>query len=156
MEAVVIDDASTTEAALAALDSVERTPEVRAGLWQLVRLLPPGRYLGGARNEAARHAAGKFLFFLDDDNCLKPHALSTLLHVARVTSADILTVVNDKWASTQSPIAGDVVTKDSEQWLPLGPALTVGIFRNCFGDAAALVSASAFRMLGGFSEVRHH
>ena len=40
----------------------------------------------------------------------------------------------------------------TERWLPLGDAAAVGLFKNCFGDAASLVERRAFEALGGFTE----
>ena len=40
----------------------------------------------------------------------------------------------------------------SERWLPLGDAAALGVFRNVFGDASALVRREAFEALGGFTE----
>ena len=40
----------------------------------------------------------------------------------------------------------------TERWLPLGDAAAVGIFKNCFGDASALVRRATFEALGGFTE----
>ena len=110
----------------------------------------PSRYLGAARNEAARHASGLYLYFLDDDNSLKPHALITLLAAAAASAAHVLTSVNEKWASLLPPPEHE--EPSTERWLPLGDAAAVGIFKNCFGDAASLVRRSSFEALGGFTE----
>ena len=151
VQAVVIDDGSTSEAAIATLDQIASWPELRSGRWKLLRR--PWRYLGAARNEAARHADGRFLYFLDDDNCLKRGALATLLHAAHTSGADVLTSPNDKWPSFEPPPGSDVST--TERWLPLGDAAVVGLFKNCFGDSAALVRRAAFVELGGFTEDGH-
>lgn len=37
-------------------------------------------------------------------------------------------------------------------WLPLGPSLAVGLFKNCFGDANFFVQKEAFNAIGGFTE----
>ena len=149
VQAVVVDDGSTSAAALATLERVRRWPEFVSGRWLLLRR--PWRYLGAARNEAARHASGKFLYFLDDDNCLKKHALHTLLAAAAATGAHVLTSANEKWKSFQPPPTNDDDPR-TERWLPLGDAAAVGIFKNCFGDAASLVRRSTFEQLGGFTE----
>ena len=86
--------------------------------------------------------AGEFLYFLDDDNVLKPHALATLLRAAVASGAHILTTPNEKWPSLEPPPTADAY--DTELWLPLGGSAALGIVRNCFGDAAALVSRAAF------------
>ena len=85
--------------------------------------------------------AGEFLYFLDDDNALKPHALATLLRAAVASGAHILTTPNEKWSSLEPPPTADVY--NTELWLPMGGSAALGIVRNCFGDAAALVSRAA-------------
>lgn len=154
LQAVVVDDGSTSTESHAGLIEAGAWAEFAGvgrfagpGRWLLLRR--PSRYLGAARNEAARHATGAFLFFLDDDNALKPHALATLLGAAAASRSHILTCVNEKWPVLKPPPA---VSELSERWLPLGDASELGVFRNCFGDASALVSRQAFEALGGFTE----
>ena len=153
LQAIVVDDGSTSEAARTTLAKLERWPEFgprtpHARRWLLLRQ-PTSRYLGAARNVAARASRSEFLFFLDDDNAIKPHALLTLVRAARATGAHVLTSPNEKWPSLRRPPEADEAT---ERWLPLGGAATVGLFKNCFGDASALVRRDAFTLLGGFTE----
>jgi hypothetical protein len=49
------------------------------------------RYLGAARNTAAKQATGKYLLFLDDDNVAYPHQISTYVRAAQKTQAHVLT-----------------------------------------------------------------
>lgn len=147
VQAVLVDDGSTSAEALATLATVEAWPEFVSHHWLLLKR--PAHYLGAARNEAARHATGEFLFFLDDDNYLKPHALHTLVGAARASAAHVLTSLNEKWPSMNTPPAQHDST---ERWLPLGASTAVGVFKNCFGDANALVLRSAFFALRGFTE----
>ena len=49
----------------------------------------------------AAQARGEFLFFLDDDNYLKRHALMTLTHAARASGSHVLTTLNEKWPSAR-------------------------------------------------------
>lgn len=113
----------------------------------------------------ARSSARRFLYFLDDDNALKPHALRTLLGAALASGAHVLTSANEKWDSLEPPPsfgreqarggpngrwAPDPAS--TERWLPVGASATVGMFRNCYGDASALVARAAFEGLGGFTE----
>ena len=107
VQLVLVDDGSSSVAAHAVLNQVERwrefAPSVpRRRRWLLLRQ-PISRYLGAGRNVAARAAAGEFLFFLDDDNCIKPHALATLVRASRSTGAHVLTSLNEKWPSRQRP-----------------------------------------------------
>ena len=148
VQVVVVDDGSKSDAAVSTLTRLGYWPEMQEGRWLLLRR--PSRYLGAARNEAARHATGRFLYFLDDDNCLKRHTLRTMLWAAAVSRAHVLTSVNEKWPSAQPPPEED--DPKTERWLPLGDATAVGMFKNCFGDASALVSRGTFWALGGFTE----
>ena len=75
------------------------------------------------------------------------------MRASRLTGAHVLTSLNEKWPSRQRPPKEeDAAARSTERWLPLGAAATVGIFKNCFGDASALVQRSAFDALRGFTE----
>ena len=141
-EVVLVDDGSTGPEACAFLEGLERAFQERD--WQLVR--QENRYLGAARNNAARHARGEYLLFMDDDNYAKPHEISTFVRAALSTGADILTSPMDVFQGTEAPRAA------RHRWLWLGGAPMVGVFRNCFGDANALVRKRAFHSVGGFTE----
>src|SRR5262249_59546510 len=64
-EVVLVDDASTEPAALAYLDRLK--PDFDRSGWQIIRH-DQNRYLGAARNTAARPARGELLLFMDDDH----------------------------------------------------------------------------------------
>jgi hypothetical protein len=86
---------------------------------------------------------------MDDDDVAKPSQLSTLVRVAELTDADIVTSAGDVFSHP------DVPHHDEDpvaRVLPLGPALGVGLFSNCFGAANALVRRSAFERVDGFTE----
>ncbi|HEY4934657.1 MAG TPA: glycosyltransferase [Terriglobales bacterium] len=147
-EVILVDDGSTTEEAKAYLERLE--PEFHERHWRIVR--QENRYLGAARNAAARHSRGKYLLFMDDDNYADPHEISTLATVAERTGADILTCAGRIWSGNESPDEASVAIQ--RQWAPLGPAIESGFFWNAFGDANALVRREAFETLQGFAEVR--
>src|SRR5207253_8691679 len=111
----------------------------RARGWRLLR--QENRYLGAARNAAARRARGEYLLFMDDDNCAKPHELSTLVRVAARTGADVVTTFMDMFEGDGPPGAG---AGPACRWLFAGVGPLAGIARNCFGDANALVRRDAF------------
>lgn len=145
MEVVLVDDGSTRDDALKALAAIEREFAPRG--WQVVR--QRNSYLGAARNTAVRHARGRYLYFLDDDNVLKPQAISTLVRLAERHRADVLTSFSDVFTGEGPPTAEQ--TPEARVAL-LGDDLAVGLLYNGFGDANALVRRAAVDALGGFTE----
>jgi GT2 family glycosyltransferase/glycosyltransferase involved in cell wall biosynthesis len=145
VEVVVVDDGSTKPVAVAFLDSL--AGEFQSRDWQIVR--QENRYPGAARNNAARHAHGDYLLFMDDDNLAKPNAISRFVAVALSTNADILTCFADVFHGKEAPRPRQ---RPEFRWLYLGDSLAAGALSNCFGDTNALVRRDAFLELGGFSE----
>jgi hypothetical protein len=145
-EVVLVDDGSTQPAAIQALQELE--PAFAQLGWKIV--CQQNRYLGAARNTAVRNATGDFLLFMDDDNFADPAELSTLVKAALHSNADIVTCGTNFFSGTEPP---NSQAAPKRRWLPLGAAVPVGAFRNCFGDANALVRRSCFERLGGFTEV---
>lgn len=144
-EVVVVDDGSTRPESLAALDELEADFATRG--WRIVR--QENRYLGAARNAAASAAKGEYLLFMDDDNVAKPGEISTLVRAALQSDLEIAAPLLDEFAGMDAPGAA---TRPLGRRLFLGPAAAVGLFRNAFGDANALVRRSTFERLGGFTE----
>ncbi len=64
-EVIVVDDGSVSNDALEYLSSLQSSNPYR---FPLRVLLESNRYLGAARNCAARMAEGEYLLFHDDDN----------------------------------------------------------------------------------------
>jgi GT2 family glycosyltransferase len=88
--------------------------------------------------------------FMDDDNFARPEEISTFIKVARHTNADVVTCCMEYFEGTDAPrLTGKPVTR----WVPLGPDVAAGYFRNCYGDANCLVKRSTFEKLGGFTEI---
>ena len=144
-EVILVDDGSTIPEAVDYLDSLE--PDFALRGWQLIR--QQNRYLGAARNTAARHARGEFLLFMDDDNVAKTNEISEFVKAAQASHADILTCFIDAFRGMGEP--GDHQIPGARS-LPIGGAAAVGMFKNCFGDANALIRRSVFETLGGFTE----
>lgn len=145
-DVVLVDDGSPSEAAGQYLDSLQDEFAWRG--WSIVR--QPNAYLGAARNTAVRHARGDYVLFMDDDNLAKPHELAVFAHAARCTGADILTTVSDVFSAADA--ASGPPPTSHQLWIPLGGAAGLGVFRNVFGDANALVRRATFEALGGFTE----
>jgi GT2 family glycosyltransferase/tetratricopeptide (TPR) repeat protein/glycosyltransferase involved in cell wall biosynthesis len=145
LEVVLVDDGSTQPEALAYLEELRPAFDERG--WRIVR--QENRYLGAARNTAARHASGDFFLFMDDDNWAEADEISTLVKAALRTGADIVTCGMNHFGGEEAP---NTRAGCEKRWLPLGGALSVGVFQNCFGDANALVRRACFESLGGFTE----
>ncbi len=146
IEVILVDDGSTQPAAQVFLDSLE--DEFRAKGWTLIR--QENRYLGAARNAAARAAKGDYLFFLDDDNLLLRDGIENAVRIARHTNADIVTSV---MAMFHGPAGTDPMWPDKLQVF-LGGAPLFGLFNNTLGDANALVRRSCWGEIGGYTEDR--
>ena len=145
-EVIVVDDGSTQPEAIQYLAEIE--PQLNQRNWRIVR--QKNLYLSAARNTGARNARGEYILFMDDDNFARPEEISTFIKVARKTDADILTCCMEYFEGTDAPrLTGKAVTR----WVPLGPDVAAGYFRNCFGDANCLVKRSTFEQLGGFTEI---
>ncbi len=144
-EVVLVDDGSTDPVAQAYLSGLDA--EFAERNWQLLR--QENRYLGAARNHAVRQARGDYVLFMDDDNIAKPHEISTYVRAAQSSGADILTCFIDVFHGTGAPGSRQLPGARS---LPIGGSATVGLFRNSFGDANALVRREVFHAVGGFTE----
>lgn len=170
IEVVLVDDGSTDPQAKSYIDTLE---EIFKGKnWQLIRT--GNRYLGAARNTAARAARGKYLVFLDDDNMARPNWISTYVSVASSTGADICTAAHDTFQGEGLPVpmaladqgdsslnsnpldtaitASSVSSNLIHRSVPLGPSAAVGFFKNCFGDANFFIRRDVLHSVGGFTE----
>ncbi len=146
IEVILVDDGSTQPTARVFVDSLE--DEFQARGWTLIR--QENRYLGAARNAAARAAKGDYLFILDDDNLLLPDGIEKAVRIAQHTNADIVTSV---MAMFHGP-AGTNPTWPDRLRVFLGGAPLFGLFDNTLGDANALVRRSCWSELGGYTEDR--
>ncbi|GAA6004321.1 uncharacterized protein JCM10292_001423 [Rhodotorula paludigena] len=159
-EVVLIDDGSSSPDTLAALGELEarymRNETLLAGRppWHFRRI--DNSYLGEARNVAASFAKGTYLLFLDDDDVLKPHALSTLVSVAHRTGASALSTWLDEFATDINPLVPR--NESLEGGLPhrrtywfLGQEVSAGLLSNSYGSGNIFVRRDAFDRIGGFS-----
>ncbi len=147
IEVILVDDGSPSEAAKAEVarlrDTSSRVP--------ILVVHTPDIGLGAARNAGAARASGQFILFMDDDNVACDNMVETLVHAATASKADVLTCLSIEFSSREEP---DESMRTEAHHLPLGGAVALGMFTNCFGDAHTFWNASAFRKLGGFSESR--
>ena len=145
LEVVVVDDGSISQNAQKALKELETRK--KSDRWKLVR--QTNKYLGAARNTGARHAQGKYIFFLDDDNCLEKDAISILVKAAESFKADIVGSFSKSFYGECKPTSGTLVKSIITQ---SGTGLPFGLLRNGFLDSNGLILRDFFNRLGGNTE----
>lgn len=144
LEILIFDDGSDAPGAREALEALV---EAHGGGIRLVR--QDNRYLGAARNAAARAAGGEYVYFLDDDNVLKPHAIETLVRAAQASGADFVGSFSDIFTGEGAPDRGTVAAR---RILHAGDDAGFGLFNNIILDGNALCRRDAFLALGGNTE----
>jgi len=100
-------------------------------------------------DSVVKHARGKYIVFMDDDDYAKPHQIETLMRVALATSANVVTSGHDVFHGRNYP-PGNMDTLS--RYIPLGSAKLPGMLQNIFGDSKFLVEKNFFIDLGGFTE----
>lgn len=144
-EVILVDDGSTDPEAKSFLQELSwRWWRERA--WRVQ--MEPNRYLGAARNTGAKLARGKYVLFMDDDDIAKPNQIETMLRIAEISGADVVTTGHDLFQGKNPPNGKNTFTR----YIPLGPALNSGILRNIFGDSNMLVHRQFFLDSTGFTE----
>ena len=109
IELIITDDGSSDPEALEYLESLK--PEFAGRGWSI--LYQENRYLGAARNNSARHASGRYLLFMDDDNLAKPEELDVFVSVALRTDADILTCFADNFSGSDPRAPGARIERET-------------------------------------------
>jgi glycosyltransferase involved in cell wall biosynthesis len=147
IEIVIVDDGSTSQAALKNLDDIES----KESRFPIKVIRSENKYLGAARNLAASHSSGEFILFHDDDNVAQPEEVEVFVNAARNSDCDILTA--------QAYVFYPSDERDIEKplrilYYPIGIGGVFSFFRNRFGDANAFIRRRSFELLGGFSELR--
>ncbi|KAL3895327.1 MAG: hypothetical protein SGCHY_004764, partial [Lobulomycetales sp.] len=145
IEVVLVDDGSTDKESLRILEDLTWGWWESKG-WKVIR--EKNKYLGAARNTGVKHAAGKYVVFMDDDDIAKPHQVETLVKVATNRDAEVVTSGHDVFSGVHFPYAAQSQTR----YLPIGPAKMAGMLENVFGDSKMLVRRDSFVAEGGFTE----
>ncbi|WP_226638555.1 glycosyltransferase family 2 protein [Novosphingobium profundi] len=146
LEFIVVDDGSSLAGIADELAQIETSLKDKNG--RIVR--QSNRYLGAARNTAAREAKGEFIIFMDDDNLAHPMMIREFLRVQRETGAAIVTSRFALFDALDAIDPGlDVPRRIGA---PLGADVAGGMLTNCFGDANMLVTREGFEKIGGFTE----
>ncbi|KAI8812476.1 hypothetical protein BJ742DRAFT_735735 [Cladochytrium replicatum] len=145
-EVILVDDGSTDPDAIQYLNEISWSWWEERG-WKVVR--ETNRFVGASRNTGAKHAVGKYVVFMDDDDIAKPDFLETLVKVAINTGADVVTSGHDVFKTSRPPLHA----RSERRYIPLGDAPLVGVLENVFGDSHFLVKKDHFVDMGGFTEV---
>ncbi len=81
-----MDDGSTEAEAKDVFDAMARKYEPRG--WMFLR--QENAFVDAARNRAARHSDSEYLFFIDADDLIPPHAIERMLEAAVISGVDCL------------------------------------------------------------------
>ena len=141
IEVTLVDDGSTKPDSLAFLRSLE--PRFRKRGWKIIR--QRNKYLGAARNAGIKAARGAYILFLDDDNALLSHAVSTFVKAIEASGADICTSVSKIFLGPHLPKNPD---DGKIEYFPLGGSLDCAFIHNSFGDANAMIRREVFSKIG--------
>ena len=144
LEIVLFDDGSNAPGAVAALEALVAAHDGRV---RLVR--QDNRYTGAAHNAAARAARGEYVYFLDDDNLLKPEAIETLVRAACASGKEIVGSFSDIFTGECRPAPGAVA---GQRILQAGGDGGFSLYRNAILDGNMLCRRESFLELGGHSE----
>lgn len=140
-ELILVDDGSVLVESHKALDGLKKRFAERG--WKILR--QENKYLGAARNAGVRAARGDRILFVDDDNALFRHALSTFVKAMDASGADICTAF-------QRIFHEDFIPADEKfgliHYFPLGGSLDLGLIHDTFGDANAMIRRSVFDKIG--------
>ena len=109
-EILLVDDGSTDGISPGLCD---RLSEAHPGLVRVIHQENLG--LGGARNSGLEAARGEYLFFLDSDDTIPPHALTTLKEAIRKTGAEIIAFqfLTDDGEGHRTPYCANAVQLDT-------------------------------------------
>jgi O-antigen biosynthesis protein len=143
VEVIVVDDSDQPEVT----NAVKRlTARFKERGWKYIH--QQDRFIGAARNTAARNATGKYLLFMDDDNIAMPKEVSTFVHAITHSGADILSCFLQPFRGLKIPRG----RAKMPMWPFLGGSFGAGLFKNVIGDANAFMKRDAYLKCGGYSE----
>lgn len=144
---ILVDDASTSEAARVKLDAIERRTYSFPS--EVVRK-SSNEYLGAARNTGLKQCTTDLVVFIDDDNIAMPHMVEVLKKAMIASAADCVTTMMVGF-ERDTDINYQEMTRFSH-WAFIPKALSLSGVRNVFGDATSIYKSAAIREVGGFHE----
>ena len=144
-EVIVIDDGSTSEAAL----RVFREQEALYPDWRFLRQENAGP--GRARNRALEQASGSVFLAFDSDNIAEPTLLARLVRAMELNPSRAATschnlAFTDGTDITTGPFAF--------RYSPTGGPRVLACVENVYGDTCSIFRTEALRSVGGFEAAR--
>jgi O-antigen biosynthesis protein len=119
----------------------------RVGGWAFLH--QENAFVDAARNVAAAQTDSEYLFFLDADDLIPPHALERMLAAAAISGVDCLVSGSVLFTGGEPPYR--MIAK----YMPLGASLVAGLIEPIiYGGPMILVRRSAFEAIGGYRAVR--
>ena len=145
-EVVAVDDGSTDALAREVFDEAARQYEERG--WIFFR--QENAFVDAARNRAEEWAgACDYLFFIDADERIPPHAIERMVEAAVLSGVDCLVSASTLFRGDEPPY--ETVAK----YMPIGANLTAGLIEPIiFGGPVILVKRDVFEAVGGYREQR--
>ncbi len=144
-EVILVDDGSRDKETAKYLESLSE--EFKEKEWKIVR--QENLYPGAARNRAVNESNGSYVVFLDDDDYLKPFALSTFVKASYYSKADLLTCFNEIFNGEFEPNKENIT-----QTYIFTCDIASGFFANTFGSVTAFIKKEVFLKIGGFHELK--
>lgn len=145
-EVIVVNDGSTDPESIKVFNEMKQKYENR----NFIFISKENEYLGKTRNVAESHSTGEYIIFMDSDNIAHSDMIEVMVSAMEFSNADCLTCHNNMFHGTGMPKQ----SANKEIFIPVGPALDVGIFENCLGDANFIVKRKVFDEIGGFTTDR--
>ena len=144
IEYIISDDGSTDAEHLRDLDTRWRDFAFKG--WKIVH--GDNCAMGCSRNRGASHARGKYVLFVDDDDYLKPKAISTLVRAMEVGAADVLAVFYELFTEEYGP--PDLSAHPKYALGFPGGSYDAGLFENIWSAGTTMVRRDVFTAIGGF------
>jgi glycosyltransferase involved in cell wall biosynthesis len=152
-QVVVLDDGSTSEAAIKTLEMVERLITPFGG--RVIRKKKNG-YLGAARNTIVKETVSDYLIFLDDDDIALPTMVHDLVTAAEKAPGSIVAPLNvfmEERRRGEALVNPEKFAQKVSHFITGGPVSSIP-FGNYISSATAVFPRAVFNKLGGYSELK--
>ncbi|MDD3288180.1 MAG: glycosyltransferase family A protein [Alphaproteobacteria bacterium] len=151
-EVIVMDDGSTSSDVELLKNELQNLFKRRN--WRWLRQENTGPAI--ARNQAANHAVGSYLLFMDDDNIAYPDELERFALAAQ-RDPEIVACIIGMHPDSQMAFPPTLQLPERQGagirpvgWTPLGGDLALSVYINGLGETNSLFRRDVFQKLGGF------